>query len=179
MTSVRNVAGSEARMKTKNTKGSCTSPIIWKGLPFGLINLGDFCVKAQAAFKMKIIYYDPVKSPPNRTTGGTDAGGEATTPYFELDPPPQWVPLDELLATSDVVSMHASLSASTRRMMSAPQFAKMKQGSYFVNMARGGLVDEEDLADALLSGHLAGAGIGEMRTAPGTLRYAQLSSDSS
>jgi lactate dehydrogenase-like 2-hydroxyacid dehydrogenase len=129
-----------------------------------LKSLGQtFAAKAQAAFKMKIVYYDPVKSPPNRTTGGTDAGGEESTPYFELDPPPQWLPLNELLATSDVVSMHASLSASTRRLMSAPQFAKMKRGSYFVNMARGGLVDEEALADALLSGHLAGAGIGEKR----------------
>jgi lactate dehydrogenase-like 2-hydroxyacid dehydrogenase len=137
------------------------------GKTLGLIGFGrigqTFAAKAQAAFKMNIVYYDPVKSPPNRTTGGTDAGGEASTPYFELDPPPQWVTLDELLATSDVVSMHASLSASTRRLMSAPQFAKMKTGSYFVNMARGGLVDEEALADALLSGHLAGAGIGETR----------------
>jgi lactate dehydrogenase-like 2-hydroxyacid dehydrogenase len=146
------------------------------GKTLGLIGLGrigqTFAAKAQAAFNMKILYYDPIQSPPNRTTGGTvfdgkpqyfdnsrntfgnlpprflaistrnggrflagqDAGGEESTPYYELDPPPRWVPFDDLLAQSDVISMHANLNEYSRRMMSAPQFAKMKKGSYFVNM---------------------------------------------
>ena len=54
---------------------------------------------------MKVIYFDPITQPPVRTNGGIADGGQKTTPYGELDPPPQWVSFEELLATSDVISM--------------------------------------------------------------------------
>ena len=65
--------------------------------------------------------------------------------------------LDEMLAASDVVSVHAPLNASTRGLLGRDQFAKMKAGVFFVNTARFGIADEEALLDALRSGRIAGA----------------------
>lgn len=67
--------------------------------------------------------------------------------------------LDEVLSESDVVSLHCSLSEENKEMMNAAAFAKMKDGAYFINVSRGGLVNEKDLNDAVVSGKLAGAGI--------------------
>ena len=67
--------------------------------------------------------------------------------------------LDELLAASDIVSLHLPNNASTRKMFTAEKFAEMPEGSVFINCARGAIVDNDALADALNSGHLAGAGI--------------------
>jgi phosphoglycerate dehydrogenase-like enzyme len=66
---------------------------------------------------------------------------------------------DELLHRSDFVSVHVPLHASTRKLFDAAAFAKMKRGAFLVNLARGGVVDEAALREALLSGHLAGAGL--------------------
>jgi glyoxylate reductase len=68
-------------------------------------------------------------------------------------------PVDELLATSDVVSIHAPLTRETDHMMNAAAFAKMKRGAYFVNTSRGKLMDEAALCDALDSGALRGAAL--------------------
>lgn len=140
------------------------------GKTLGLIGLGrigqTFAAKAQAAFNMKVIYFDPVKSPPVRTNGTLADGGRKTTPYGELDPPPQWVSFEELLATSDVISMHANLSKHSRQMMGMKEFKAMKTTAYFVNMARGGLVDEEALAAALHAGEIAGAGLDTFEEEP-------------
>jgi D-3-phosphoglycerate dehydrogenase len=69
------------------------------------------------------------------------------------------VPFDELLATADVVSLHVRLNDATRGMMGAAQFAGMKRGAILINTARGGLVDENALVSALVSGRVAGAGL--------------------
>ena len=69
------------------------------------------------------------------------------------------VPLGELLASSDIVSIHAPLTPATHHMISATTLAAMKQGAYLINTSRGALVDESALCDALESGHLRGAGL--------------------
>ena len=69
------------------------------------------------------------------------------------------VGFDELIAQADVVSLHCPRDESTVNMMGAAQFARMKQGAYFISTARGGIHDEDALAQALRSGHLAGAGL--------------------
>lgn len=67
--------------------------------------------------------------------------------------------LEEVLAQSDFVSVHVPLTASTRNMIGAEELSLMKRGSYLINLARGGVVDELALYDALVAGHLAGAGL--------------------
>lgn len=69
------------------------------------------------------------------------------------------VPLPELLAQSDVLSLHCPLTQETRRLLDRSALARMKQGSILINTARGAIVDCDALADALESGHLRGAGL--------------------
>lgn len=78
------------------------------------------------------------------------------------------VDLDTLLRESDFVSMHCPLNEDSRGMMNADAFAKMKKGAYFINTARGPLIDENALYDALVSGKLAGAGVDVLCTEPMT-----------
>jgi D-3-phosphoglycerate dehydrogenase len=67
------------------------------------------------------------------------------------------VTLDRLLADSDVVSLHARVTEETKGFLAAPQFARMRHGAYFINTARGPMVDYDDLYRALKSRHLRGA----------------------
>ena len=67
--------------------------------------------------------------------------------------------LDDLLERSDIVTLHAPLMPETRHMISAERLARMRPGSYLVNVSRGPLVDSEALAAALASGHLSGAAV--------------------
>ncbi|MBB2202779.1 NAD(P)-dependent oxidoreductase [Gluconacetobacter tumulisoli] len=69
------------------------------------------------------------------------------------------VTLDELIETSDVISLHCALTEETANMINRESIARMKKGSILVNTARGGLVNEEDLAEAVESGHLRGAAV--------------------
>jgi phosphoglycerate dehydrogenase-like enzyme len=69
------------------------------------------------------------------------------------------VSLEELLATADVVSLHVRLNDTTRGMIGADQFARMKRGAIVINTARGGVIDESALLDALREGKIAGAGL--------------------
>jgi glyoxylate reductase len=67
--------------------------------------------------------------------------------------------MDELLATSDIVSLHVPLSQETHHLIDADALAKMKRGAYLINTARGPLIDEQALCDALERGPLRGAGL--------------------
>jgi glycerate dehydrogenase len=76
------------------------------------------------------------------------------------------LPLPELLATSDVVSLHLPLTEQTRHMIAARELASMKRSAILVNTARGGLVDEAALAEALENGVIAGAGFDVLSKEP-------------
>lgn len=72
---------------------------------------------------------------------------------------PGWLPLDELLATSDIVSLHVPFDDSTRGLLSRDRILTMKPGAVLVNTARGGLVDQPALISALTTGHLRAAAL--------------------
>jgi phosphoglycerate dehydrogenase-like enzyme len=76
------------------------------------------------------------------------------------------VGFDELLTLADVVSLHMPLIPATRGLFNREVFARMRPGSYLINTARGGVLVESDLHDALASGHLAGAGLDVMDPEP-------------
>jgi D-3-phosphoglycerate dehydrogenase / 2-oxoglutarate reductase len=83
-------------------------------------------------------------------------------PYVKLDLTDrtdgvEQVPLDRLLAESDVVTLHSRVTPETTGFMNAAAFARMKKGAYFINTARGPMVDYDALYAALVSGHLRGA----------------------
>lgn len=108
---------------------------------FGAI--GQALSKLLAGFGVDIVYYDPVVP---------HAGSCASSKARPLE-------FDELLATSDVVTLHLPLLPETVGIIGAAQIARMKPGAILVNCARGGLVDEEALAVALATGRLLGAGL--------------------
>jgi phosphoglycerate dehydrogenase-like enzyme len=113
------------------------------GRTLGLVGIGRIATRvaiAGQALGMRVLAADP---------------GVASSPL----PGVELVPFDQLLAESDVVSLHAPALPSTRQMINADTLAQMKQGAYLVNCARGVLVDHDALIAALDSGHLAGAGL--------------------
>lgn len=117
-----------------------------RGKQLGLIGYGKIgrAVAAMArGFEMKIAVYDPFFS--------EEAAAKVRVRYFGN--------VEELLKESDVVSVHVPLTAQTRGMLGEAQLAKMKPGAILVNCARGGIVEEKALYDALQSGRLFGAGI--------------------
>jgi D-3-phosphoglycerate dehydrogenase len=75
-------------------------------------------------------------------------------------------PLEEVLAQADIVSLHVPLIDATRNMINAARLAQMKRGAYLINAARGGVVDEAALLEAIESGHLAGAALDTYSTEP-------------
>jgi len=116
------------------------------GKTLGLIGLGRVgaLVAARArAFEMRVIAFDPYV-PETR----------AETLRVELVEE-----LDELLERAEVVSLHAQLTDETRHLLGATQLARMKVGARLINVARGDLIDEAALLEALTSGHLAGAAL--------------------
>jgi autoinducer 2 (AI-2) kinase len=111
----------------------------------GLVGLGAVGRKVAERllpFGVELLVFDPWL-PAER---GIAAGAEPVT-------------LDELLERSDFVSLHAAVTDASRGLIGAPELARMKKGACLVNTARAALVDEEALAKALASGHLAGAGL--------------------
>jgi glycerate dehydrogenase len=95
---------------------------------------------------------------------GMEVAASSRSPI--TDPDVLALPLPELLATSDVVSLHLPLTEATRHMIGAPELASMKSSAILINTARGGLVDEAALAQALRGGVIAGAGFDVLSKEP-------------
>lgn len=118
------------------------------GKTIGIIGLGTIGKEVAAianAFHMNVIAYNRSK----REVAGVTQ-----------------VDFDTLLRESDVVTVHCPLNADSEDMFNKETFARMKRGALFVNTARGGVVVEQDLFDALQSGHLGGACIDVLRVEP-------------
>lgn len=121
---------------------------------YGMGRIGRAVARGAAAFGMRVRYH-------SRTRLSAEA---------ERALGAEWVDLDTLLATSDVLSLHAPLTPDTRHVIDRAALARVKTGAYLINTARGPLVDEQALAEALREGRLAGAGLDvheqEPRVAP-------------
>jgi D-3-phosphoglycerate dehydrogenase / 2-oxoglutarate reductase len=123
-----------------------------EGQVLGLIGFGNIprAVAPKAmAFGLKVLAHDPYVAKDVLDAAGVEG-----------------VSFDALLARSDFVSMHAPLLPATRGLMNAAAFAKMKQGAYLINTARGPLIDEPALIAALDSGELGGAALDVVTTEP-------------
>lgn len=135
LTAARHITRADATMKKGLWEKKKLGGIELYGKTLGIIGLGRIGSKVAEraqAFEMKIVAYDP----------------------YLKDSRYSMVSLDELLSTSDYVSIHIPASPETKNMLSKEQLTKMKEGAVLVNTARGGIVDEEALYEVLSEGKL-------------------------
>jgi len=134
-----------------------------QGKTLGLVGIGHIGRRVSAlarAFGMEVIATDPFLSTEEVERRGAKA-----------------VSFQELLAQSDFVSLHCPRDATTMKLMNADTFGRMKKGAIFITTARGGIHDEAALAQALRSGHLAGAGLDVWDQEPPPLDHPLLAMD--
>lgn len=120
------------------------------GKTFGVIGYGQTgraVANIARAFGMRVLVF-------TRTVPKEDA------------PDIAFVPLEQVLAGSDILSLHCPLTPQTQEIINAGSLVQMKRGAFLINTGRGGLVNERDLAQALQSGHLAGAGLDVLSVEP-------------
>ena len=117
----------------------------------GCGNIGSIVADRAVGLKMHVLAYDPFLS----ERKAMDLGVEKAD-------------LETLLARADFITLHTPLTESTRNILSREAFAKTKKGVRIINCARGGLVDEAALADAIKSGHVAGAALDVFEIEPAT-----------
>jgi D-3-phosphoglycerate dehydrogenase len=132
----------------------------WLGI-VGLGRIGREVARRARAFECHLLYYDIVRAPSEVET--------------ELEV--VYTPMDELLAQSDILTLHVPCTEDTRGMIGAPELARMKPTALLVNTARGGLVDETALYQALKSGQIAGAGLDVYAVEPPALDHPLLQLD--
>lgn len=108
----------------------------------GLGGIGKMVARRAAGYKMNVLY-----------------NKHSQDPEAEREMQIKFVSLEELLAASDVVTLHVPLTDETRHMINRNTLAKMKKGAYLVNTARGPVVQEHDLVEALRDGQLSGAAL--------------------
>jgi D-3-phosphoglycerate dehydrogenase len=124
------------------------------GKVLGLIgcgNIGSIVADRAQGLKLRVIAYDPY-----------------LTAQRALDLGVEKVELSDLLARSDIITLHAPLTEATRNILSRDALAQTKRGVRIINCARGGLLDEAALAEALRAGHVAGAALDVFETEPAT-----------
>jgi D-3-phosphoglycerate dehydrogenase len=117
----------------------------------GLGRIGKLVAQRASAFGMRLIAYDPFVGQERARQLGVDL-----------------VELDELMARSDFVTIHATKTKDTEGLIGKDLLAKAKPGLRVINVGRGGIVDEEALAEAISSGHLGGAALDVFATEPTT-----------
>ena len=142
----RRVAEADASMRTGAWDRSRFKGVELRGRTLGLVGagrIGGEVARRGRAFGMRVLAFDPYLS--------ADRAEDLHVERAE--------DLDTVLERADVLSLHVPLTDTTRGMIDAQALARMKEGAFLVNVARGGVVDEAALADALERGHLAGAAL--------------------
>jgi D-3-phosphoglycerate dehydrogenase len=141
----RNIAQADASVRRGEWKREQFSGVELVGKRLGLIGLGRVgseVARRAVGLGMEVIAFDPYVSPERAA-------------QMQV----RMVSFDEVLGTSDFVSLHAPITKETKKLLGAQEFAKFKKGARLVNAARGALIDETALLDALESGQLAGAAL--------------------
>lgn len=147
---IRRMAEGDAAARNRGTSAGLVGREI-HGRTVGIVGTGHIGIQAAKLF---------------RAFGADVLGYARHKSYAAQEAGITFVGLDELLSRSDIVSLHLPLNDTTRKTFGADQFAQMKDGAVFINCARGAIVDNDALADALNSSHLAGAGIDVFDTEP-------------
>jgi D-3-phosphoglycerate dehydrogenase / 2-oxoglutarate reductase len=117
----------------------------------GCGNIGSIVADRAVGLRMRVLAYDPYLSEKKALELGVEKAD-----------------LDTLLARADFITLHTPLTEATRNILSREALAKTKKGVRIINCARGGLVDEVALAEAIKSGHVAGAALDVFETEPAT-----------
>ncbi|WP_054522635.1 hydroxyacid dehydrogenase [Thermanaerothrix daxensis] len=149
---VREIPRADATMKAGQwIKKELEGRELWRKTlgVIGFGRIGTEVARRAKAFDMEIIAYDPLLP----TEAIRLRGGEP-------------VSLEDLLARADIITLHVPLDENTRNLLNAEAFAKMKDGVYIICAARGGVIDEDALLQALNSGKVAGAGLDVFATEP-------------
>lgn len=142
---VRGVPAADASVRAGEWARSRFKGAELRGRILGLVGAGRIGGEVAArcrAFGMRVLAYDPYLTDER----ATDLRVERAT-------------LDEVIESADVLSLHVPLTDGTRGLIGRETLARMKEGAYLVNVARGGVVDEEAMVEALASGRLAGAAL--------------------
>ncbi|WP_410869965.1 phosphoglycerate dehydrogenase [Nocardia sp. A7] len=154
LSAARQIPAADATLREKTWQRSKFNGVEILGKTVGVIGLGrigQLFAQRMAAFETKIVAYDPYTSPARAAQLG-----------IEL------LSLDEVLERADFISIHLPKTPETKGMLNAETLAKTKPGVIIVNAARGGLIDEQALADAIKSGHVRAAGLDVFETEPCT-----------
>ena len=154
LAAARRIAPADASLRAGQWKRSAYTGVELSGKTLGVVGLGkigQLVAQRLAAFDVKLIAYDPYVAPARAAQLG-----------IEL------VTLEELLRRADLITIHLPRTAETLGLIGKEQLALTKPGVIVVNAARGGLVDEEALAEAVRSGQVGGAGIDVYVTEPTT-----------
>ncbi|GGM36458.1 D-3-phosphoglycerate dehydrogenase [Longimycelium tulufanense] len=150
----RRVPAADQTLRGGEWKRSSFTGVELNGKTVGVVGLGkigQLFAQRVAAFGTTVIAYDPYVSPARAAQLGAEL-----------------VSLDELLERADAISIHLPKTPETLGLIGPEQLARCKKGVLLVNAARGGLVDEDALAEALRGGQVGGAGIDVFRTEPTT-----------
>ena len=141
----RNLPAADASMKRGEWDRKSFVGVELQGKTLGIVGFGRIGQRVATrarAFEMRVVAFDPFLDP-----------AQATRLEVEL------VPLDELLALADVVTLHTPLTPETRNLLDAERISQLKPGALLVNCGRGGVVDEAALLAALDAGRIAGAAL--------------------
>ena len=154
LSTARQIPAADKTLRDGEWKRSSFKGVEVLGKTIGIVgfgHIGQLFAQRLAAFETNIIAYDPYASPARAAQLGVEL-----------------VELEELMGRSDFVTIHLPKTNETAGMFDAALLAKAKKGQIIINAARGGLVDEQALADAIKSGHIRGAGFDVYSTEPCT-----------
>nr|WP_234039166.1 phosphoglycerate dehydrogenase [Corynebacterium pygosceleis] len=154
LSTARQIPAADATLRDGEWKRSSFQGVEIFGKTVGIVgfgHIGQLFAQRLAAFETTVIAHDPYANPARAAQLGVEL-----------------VELDELMGRSDFVTIHLPKTKETAGMFDAELLAKAKKGQIIINAARGGLVDEQALADAITSGHIRGAGFDVYSSEPCT-----------